>query len=141
MHEISNVLPEKVTLSIRDELLISEDLDTEVDQAAYRFGYYAVLAEKAAGRASRLKMVLEFWEADETKKVIEERERDHKKPYTESQMKAYIHSNQFYKIRRYEIEQAAEQANILDQIARAFDKRTSMVQTKAANRRKEIEGV
>lgn len=138
--EIEKVVPEKVVLSIRDELLITEDIDTEIDQAAYRFGYFAVLSEKAKHRAEKFKMALEFMESEIVKEISEKREEECKKALTVDQMKAMVRSQLKYKNLKYQVHKATEQSDILVQIARAFERKSNLIQTKAANRRKEHEG-
>ncbi len=138
--EIENVVPEKVVLSIKDELLITEDIDTEIDQAAYRFGYFAVLAEKAKHRAEKFKMALEFMESELIKEISESREAECKKALTVDQMKATVRSQTKYKNLRYQVHIAAEQSDILFQVAKAFERKSNLIQTKAANRRREHEG-
>ena len=136
-YEIKGLIPDKVVVNLEDELKITEDIDSEVDKAAARFGYYAVLAEKAEARYERLKLSFNFWESDAKVRKDEELAISKEKKLTESQMKAYVSSQSKFKTYQLKMIELREQKDVMRAIVRAFDKKSDLVQTKAANRRKE----
>lgn len=135
--EVEKLLPEPVVLSIRDELSISEDIDTEVDRASSNFGYYAVLSEMAQTKFDKLKFAFETWKAKEEERIATEREYEGKKPYTVAQMQSFVRSQEKYKSFQLKLIEYEEQKRILKVIANAFEMKKDLVQTKAANRRNE----
>jgi len=137
VYEIKGLVPRTVVIALEEELSITEDIDSEVDKAAARFGYYAVLAEKAGARFEKLKLSFNFWEADSKCRKDERLAFDTEKKLTEGQMKSYIMSQPKYKTYQLKMIELREQSNIMKVIARAFEKKSDLVQTKAANRRKE----
>lgn len=137
LYEITNLLPEKVVVSIKKDLHITEDIDTEVDQAAAQFGYYAVISEKAETRYQKMKFAFEQWRATTESKEILTRAREGKKAPTEAQMKAFVMSQPKYKGFQIRLIQYEEQRRITKVIAKAFELKKDLVQTKSSNRRKE----
>jgi hypothetical protein len=135
--EVERLLPEPVVVNIREELSISEDIDTEVDQAASKFGYYAVLSEKAQTKLDKLKFAFDVWKAKEEERIATEREYEGKKSLTLPQMTAYVKSQEKYKSYQLKLIEYEEQKRILKVIANAFEMKKDLVQTKAANRRNE----
>jgi len=139
IYEVSGLVPKPVTVALKDELTISEDIDSEVDEAAARFGYYAVLAEKAESRCERLKLNFNLWEADIKVRRNEECEIAKEKKLTEGQMKAYVMSQDKYKTYQLKLIVLKEQRDVMKVIARAFEKKADLIQTKASNRRSEAQ--
>ena len=45
--EFKDILPDTILFSLKDQLTISNDIDSEVDRAAPEYGYWAIIAEKA----------------------------------------------------------------------------------------------
>jgi hypothetical protein len=136
-YEIKNLLPESVFISIKKDLQITEDIDTEVDQAAAQFGFYAVLSEKAETRYQKMKFGFEQWRAQVESNQIMLRAREAKKPFTEAQMKSHVMSQMKYKAFQIRLIQYDEQRRIIKVIAKAFELKKDLVQTKSSNRRKE----
>lgn len=136
-YEIRGLVPKTVIVALQEELTITEDVDSEVDRAAGQFGYYAVLAEKAESRYDRLKLQYELWESDNQTAKDEDNVEKSEKKYTGPQMKAYILSLPKYKSYQMKLIELREQRNILRAVAKAFDKKADLVQTKACNRRSE----
>lgn len=137
LYEIKNLLPEAVVVSIQKDLRISEDIDTEVDRAPAQYGFYAVLSEKAETRYQKMKFGFDQWKAGVESDQIMLRAREGKKAFTEAQMKAFVSSQPKYKAYQIRLIQYDEQRRIVKIIARAFELKLQMIQTKAANRRKE----
>jgi len=137
IYEVKGLLPEKVILSIEKELSISEDIDQEVDRAAAVFGYYAVLAEKAETRYYKLKFACEVWEAETEHAVNQEREYQEKKPLAEKKLTAMVRSRPKYRSYQLKLIEIGEQKRVLKVLAKAFEKRADMIQTKSSNRRSE----
>jgi hypothetical protein len=137
VYEVKGLLPESVVVSIQKDLRISEDLDTEVDRAASHYGFYAVLSEKAETRYQKMKFAFEQWKAEIESRQIMLRARENKKAFTEAQMRAHVQSQPKYRAYQVRLIQYDEHRRILKIIARAFELKKDLVQTKAANRRKE----
>lgn len=136
--QIEGLLPKEIFVKVKDKLMISEDIDTEVDKAAANFGYYGVLAEKADTRHKKLKFAMETWRSEVESRIDLERFKGGEKKFTEKQMQAYIATQDKYKayqLKMISLDDATRQLKIL---AKAFEKKAEMVQTKASNRRSEI---
>lgn len=70
--EIPGLVPETVTVALKEDLTISEDIAREVNVTPAQFGYYAVLAEKAQGRYNNLKLSYDIWKSETEAALIEE---------------------------------------------------------------------
>ena len=136
--EIKDLVPETVTLKLRADLKISEDIDTEIDIAAINFGYYAILAEKADTRYQKMKFSFDAWQADKEARALRLRQAEGLKAYTEAQMKAHIRSQPKYRGFQLQLIDMDEQRRILKVVAKAFEMKKDLVQSKSANRRSEI---
>ena len=136
--EIEGLVPEPITVALRADLKISNDIDTEIDVAAINFGYYAILSEKANTRYQKIKFAFEAWVASTEAAALRIRQAEAKKPYTEAQMKAYVRSQTKYRGFQMRMIEYDEQQRILKVISKAFEMKKDLVQTKAANRRGEI---
>lgn len=136
--EIKELIPETVSLKLRKDLKISEDIDTEVDIAAVNYGYYAILAEKADTRYQKVKFSFETWQAETEARCGRQRQAENQKKYTEAQMKAHVRSQSKYRGFQIKLIELDEQKRILKIIAKAFEMKKDMVQTKSSNRRQEI---
>lgn len=137
-YELEGLIPEKVQLRLRKDLKISEDIDTEVDHAAVNFGYFAILSEKADTRYHKVKFSFEAWIAETEAKAFRKRQAAGEKPFTADQMKAHVRSDPKYRGFQMKLIELDEQKRILKVIAKAFELKKDMVQTKASNRRSEI---
>lgn len=138
VYEISGLVKESVTIALRKDLMISHDIDSEIDTAAINFGYYAILAEKADTRYQKVKFAYEAWVAGTEASALRLRQAEAKKPYTEAQMKAYVRSQSKYRGYQMKLIELDEQKRILKVISKAFEMKKDLVQTKAANRRGEL---
>lgn len=136
--EIKGLLSEDVYFSVKDELLITENLDKEVDQAAAKFGFYALLSEKAETKYQKLKFRFESWKAAIESEEISRRFVEKVKPATESQMKAFVSSHKEYKLYKERLLQLEEQCRVQKILARAFEIKKDLIQTKCSNRRSEL---
>lgn len=137
VYEVSSLLPEPVKISIKKELEISEDIDGEIDKASSTLGFYSVLAEKAETRYQKFKLKFDIWEAEEKRRIDFERNEEGLKKLTISQMDDAVRSQIIYKDLKNKILHLEEQKRILKVIAKAFEIKSELVRTKAANRRKE----
>ena len=137
-YELTGLIPEKVELKLRKDLKISEDIDSEVDHAAINFGYFAILAEKADTRYHRVKFSFEAWQAETEAKALRTRQTTGQKAYTADQMKAHVRSQSKYRGFQIKLIELDEQKRILKVIAKAFELKKDLIQTKASNRRSEI---
>lgn len=137
---VTGLIDEEIVVKLRPLLTISEDLDYEVDRAAAIYGYYAVLSEKADTRYQRVKFNSEKWRAEAEFAESKARQTSGLKAHTEAQMKAFIMSQPKYRSYHSHIIECDEQKRILKIIAKALELKKDLVQTKAANRRKETYG-
>lgn len=137
-YEIKDLVPTTVTVKLATDLRITNDLDTEVDTAAINFGYFAVLAEKADTRYQKVKFAFDAWQAEIEARALRTRQAEGVKAYTEAQMKAHVKSQSKYRGFQLKLIQLDEQKRILKVLAKAFELKKDMVQTKASNRRHEL---
>ena len=63
IYELKGLLPEKIVVSVEEQLRISEDMDEEVDGAAKSYGYFAILSERAETRYQKMKFAFDQWQA------------------------------------------------------------------------------
>ena len=140
VHEITGLLPEPIVISIKDQLRITEDLDYEVDTAARTYGYYAVLGERAETRYQKTKFAFEYWKAQIESREDQERAADGRKKMTEAERTAYVRSQTKYRGFQLKLIQFDEDRRVMKIIAKAFELKKDLVQTKAANRRREHYG-
>lgn len=140
VYEIEGLADETVTIAIKKELMISEDIDGEVDKAAYRFGYYAVLAEKAETRYQKLRFSYDTWKAGVEAEEHKVRMYEKKKTLTESQMKSFVMSQSKYKSFQARLIQYDQDRRLIKVVARAMEHKKDLVQTKSSNRRNEMKG-
>lgn len=138
LYEIKGLVPDKVVLSLEEHLRISEDLDTEIDVAAKNYGYFAILSEKSESRHQKMKFAFESWQAETETRAAMERKGEGEKPFTEAQMKAHIKSQPKYSAFQSKLIELDEQRRILKSILKAFEIKSSLIQTKASNRRNEM---
>lgn len=138
LYEVKGLLPEKVVISIEEQLKISEDIDSEVDDAAKNFGYFAILSERADTRFQKMKFAFEQWQAEVETRAMSERRANSEKPFTEAQMKAYIRSQPKYSAFQTKLIELDEHKRVLKIIVKAFEIKSGLIQTKASNRRNEI---
>ena len=139
-HEISGLLPAPIVISIKDQLRITEDLDYEVDTAARTFGYYGLLSERAETRYQKMKFAFEHWKAGVESNEDQERISEGRKKMTEAERTAHVRVQTKYKAYQLKMIQFDEDRRVLKIIARAFELKKDLVQTKAANRRREHYG-
>jgi len=135
--EVEGLVPEKISLGVRAALKISEDIDTEVDQAAANYGYFAVLSEKAETRFQKIKFAYDKWRAEFETSENATRARDGQKPRTEAQMKALIASSERNKAYQLKMIKLDEDRRHMRALAKAFELKSEMVRTKSSNRRSE----
>jgi hypothetical protein len=135
LYEVKGLVPDTVFINIREKLMISEDMDTEVDRSASEYGYWAVLSEKADTRYQRIKFQFETWKAEIESRETLRRSDEGKKKLTEAEMKSFVMSQVKYRAYMDTIIKFDEHKRILKVIAKAFELRKDMVQTKSSNRR------
>jgi len=137
-YEIKGLVPEKVAVSIAAELVISEDVDFEVDNAAKNFGYFAILSERSETRYQKLKYAFDAWQAEIETRANLERKAESLKSFTEHQMKSHVRSQPKYSAFQTKLIDLDEQRRILKVLLKAFEIKAGLIQTKASNRRSEI---
>jgi len=138
VYELKGLLPEKIVLSIEEQLKITEDIDGEVDNAAKSYGYFAILSERAETRYQKMKFAFDQWQAEVETRAMAERKANGDKPYTEAQMKANIRSQPRYSAFQTKLIELDEHRRVLKIIVKAFEIKSNLIQTKASNRRNEI---
>lgn len=145
LYEVEGLLPKKVVVSVKEQLKLTEDIDTEVDEAAGTFGFYAVLAERAETRYQKMKLAFDKWQAETESRYLHERREEIRsapkelklKMPTESQLKAYIRTQSKFRAYQIKLIEFDEHRRILKVLAKAFELKVNLVQTKSANRRRE----
>ena len=135
--EIEGLMPEKLSLKVKESLHISEDIDSEVDKAAAEYGFYAVLSEKAETRYQKIKFAYDKWRAEVETSENATRARDGLKPRTEAQMKAFIAQSERNKAYQLKMIKLDEDRRHIKALAKAFELKSEMVRTKSSNRRSE----
>lgn len=142
--EIKGLTSKPIEIDLQKQLKITEDIDTEVDQAAFKFGLHAVLAEKASLRFERLKFAFENWQAQIESRLIKDRNAEIKlskdvklKPYTGDQLKSLVKAESKYVRYKNTMIRFEYERNVLKVIADSFSKKKDLIQTKASNRRAE----
>ena len=130
---IEGLLPEEIRIKLKDELTVSEDLEREVRRTAAQYGYYAVLAEKAESRHRRGKLGFDMWRSDYEDELSRETKFARVKDLTRQVMKHPKYKAWVLRLDKYE-----EDARIIRAIAKAFEHKKDLVQTSAADRRKEM---
>lgn len=138
--EIEGLVSDKVFVKVKNDLLITEDIDTEVDHASANFGYYAVLSEKAETRYQKLKYAFERWKAEFGMSIDAERVRDGAKKLTEKQKEECLITHEKFKAYQLKMIKLDDDRRTLKILAKAFEKKADLIQTKSSNRRKEIRG-
>ncbi len=136
--EIEGLVPEAVFVKVKNDLIITEDIDTEVDHASANYGYYAVLSEKAETRYQKLKYSFERWKAEHGMAIDAERVREGAKKLTEKQKEETLISHEKFKAYQLKLIKLDDDRRTLKILARAFEKKADLIQTKSSNRRKEI---
>jgi hypothetical protein len=131
-------LPEDILSKLKGKLVISEDIDTEVDRAAYEYGYYAILAEKAEAKYQKLKHGFECWLSDVEHAANRQRDMEDKRMFSEAQMKAHVRTQPKYRAFMNKLLEVDEDRKLAKVLARAMELKKDMVQSKSANRRSEM---
>jgi len=135
--EIPGLVPETVTVALKEDLTISEDIAREVNVTPAQFGYYAVLAEKAQGRYNNLKLSYDIWKSETEAALIEENGGPFK---TIKEMDRLLFTKPKWRAYRVKLNKFEEEAKILKQVAKAFEIKKDLLQTKSSNRRSEMNG-
>jgi hypothetical protein len=132
--EIPGLVPETVTVALKDDLTITDDLTVEIDRCAAQFGYYAVLAERASARFQRLKYSYDLWLAEAETDLLSEG----RKFRLVKDLEREIIRMPKAKLYRMKLLKFEEESKILKQVAKAFEIKKDLIQTKSSNRRSEI---
>lgn len=132
-------LPERVALNIKSSLTISEDLNREVDEAAATAAYWAVMAGRADAKLARLQFAFDMWRAEIEKELFQEREVAGLKPFTQGQLETHIKTHIEFRKLMVKILKLKQDVGDLKSLARAFEYKKDMIQTKSANLRREME--
>lgn len=143
LFEVEGLLPKKVVVSVKESLRLTEDMDFEVDTAAGTFGFYAVLAERAETRYQKMKLAFESWQAEVESRFLHEKrvevrtapkEAKARMP-TEGQTKSHVRMQSKYRAYQIKLIEFDEHRRILKVLSKAFEMKSELVRTKAANRR------
>ena len=94
--EFEDLLPDTISFSLKEELSISEDLDTEVDRAAHTFGWYAVIAEKADTKYQKLEFIFNKWKVETKTNELKRRELSNEKKLTKDQMEDFVQARPYF---------------------------------------------
>lgn len=132
------LLPEDVVFKLKEELTISEDIDSEVDEASARFGFFAVLSERAESRYQKIKTHFDVWEANTVTAYLRESELDGKKKPAKEAIDLFVRTQPKYFAYKDKLNKFDRERKILRQIALAFEKKANLIQTKSSNRRSEL---
>ena len=124
-----------VSIALKEELTISDDLEREAKQTPASFGYYAVLAAKAEAKFTRVEDAFEQWQAETETAILEDRGKPFK---TVAELKRVLRALPKYASYKSKLNELSEQAAILKAVSKAFEHKKDLVQTIAANRRKEL---
>lgn len=130
---IDGLLPEEIKISLKNELMISQDLERDVRRTAAQYGYYAVLAEKAESRYRRGKLAFDMWRSEYEDELSQETKFARVKDLTRQVMKHPKYKAWMMKLDKYQ-----EDAGLMKAITKAFEHKKDLVQTSAADRRKEM---
>lgn len=133
--EIEGVSSELISIDIKRDLEISEDIEREIKQAASRFGYMAVCAEEAESRFEKASTAYDIWKAKQERELIEENGGKQFKTAAELHRKLYLipkYANWQSTLNKYK-----KDWRMCKIFAKAFEHKKDMVQTIAANRRAE----
>lgn len=131
--EIDGLLPDKVKFALKEELEISSDLEREIKRLPSQYGYYAVLSEKAESRLRRAKLAYDMWRNEYEDELCQETKFSRVKDLTRIVMK-----HPKYKAWQLKLDEYHENYGVLKAIAKAFEHKKDLVQTTAADRRKEM---
>jgi hypothetical protein len=130
---IDGLLPEEVKISLKSELMVSEDLERDVRRTAAQYGYYAVLAEKAESRHRRGKLAFDMWRSEYEDELSQNTKFARVKDLTRQVMKHPKYKAWMLKLDKYQ-----EDAGLMRAITKAFEHKKDLVQTSAADRRREM---
>lgn len=131
---IEGLLPEEIKVSLRSELMVSEDLERDVRRTAAQYGYYAVLAEKAESRCRRAKLAFDMWRSEYEDELCSQGTKFARvKDLTRLVMKHPRYKAWMLKLDKYQ-----EDAGLMRAITKAFEHKKDLVQTSAADRRREM---
>ena len=137
LYEIKDLLPEPVLFSLKKELTISEDMDEEVNTASAKFGFYAILAEKADARVEKMKISFSIWQAKVKSMRDKESDLAKEKRLSESRLQNYVENQPKNEAYLMKLHQLRTHRRVLKAIANAFKIKSELIQTKCANRRHE----
>jgi hypothetical protein len=131
--EVTDLTPDPITISISEDLRISENLELEIARCAAQFGYYSIVAEKANTRLRKLKISYALWHAHALKY---EKEENGIKTIAEAERVVMFSAK--WKAYQMKLIKFEEEAKSLRHIARSFELKKDLIQTTASNRRSEI---
>ena len=133
-------LPQEVRVNIHEDLIITDNIDGEIEEAPASYAYYAVIHEKAKLRRTLLEIQFKDWEKETERQIAQEISDSGSKALTGPQMDAQVTKDPNHRRYKETIAKRKYEENVFGIIADAFEKRISLIQTKAANLRKEAEG-
>ena len=101
---------------------------------------HTALSSAFVFRYQRLKFNFEAWRARVESMASKERSSEGMKAYTEAQMKAYVASQAKYKLYMSRLIKFDEDRRVMKVLAKAFEIKAGLIQTKSSNRRNEMKG-
>ena len=139
--EIPGLVPEPVTVALKADLTISEDLEREVKCTPSQFGYYAVLSEKAESRYRRCKLGFDLWRSEAEDDLEAQQRVETGKGFSKvKDLTRLIMRQPKYRAYMLKLDEYEEHARILKKVAEAFAHKKDLVQTICSNRRSEMKG-
>lgn len=124
----------KHTLNVMQDLVVTDDLDSEFDRQPSLFAWYAVLAEEAAEAAAKTKQRMKNREEDLRVELLNAGEK-----LSVANADATIGQDKKVRVLRRKLIQAESHAKRLSMFVKAFDQRAQMLVMKGSRRRGERE--
>jgi len=121
---------EEVELNTKKDILISNNLDKEVDIAAANIAYYGALKAMAKKRLATMKTKYKIWTARHKRSIAEGRERGKLKALTGAMMEAEIRAHPQYLRYKKELIKREEQFDVLESTYESFRDKKAMVRQK-----------
>lgn len=128
-----NLKGEEVDINLLEDLLTSEDLDSEIDKVSVGFMLMSSMAAWAEERYENQKARIRYHEAE-----LDEKARDGNitARVTDAKVRAWINRDSKFQKLTIQLNKYKKQMQIYEAAARAYDIKSRMLQTKSANIRK-----
>jgi len=123
---------DEIELQLSDSLVITDDLDKEVDEAPREMAFIGALLSEASKEYDEMKLELQIWEAEKDQGIREETFK-----ITEARVIREIQRDKSWRKKK---KQLIGQNALVDKLKYAYEaykKKADLIQTKAADRRRE----